>query len=526
LSVTPILPSARTTSGALFQSGVRLPQLDDPIRTAVQGDFNRDGNLDLAVVTGAGQGDSFAGELVVLLNQGNGTFSEGNSLAVSGEPGQLQTGDFDNDRIIDLALSTSDGASVFLGNGNGGFRAPLSLTAHDAGVADGDNLAVGDFNGDGRLDLATSGFGFAGSGAGTTVESEISVFMGGGNGTFFGPFNTRIAGDDELSLEAIRINGDGSMDLAVGADNQVKLLASKGDGTFNFPSVIAADNPTFIQSADVNSDGRTDLVWRDGSRSFYSLAARRLRGFSSPLEINAPTIAVGDFDGNRFNDLLLTPTGSAGRVLLGREAGGFRFVSDAVRVNPGLPPIVGDFNGDGRDDVISADFQNVHFARAPGGYVDGAGNLIVTGTRRSDTINVAREGGEIRVSVNGSVFSASFFDVNEVRVAGGRGNDVITVAAGLNKNVFASAGAGNDRVVGGMGRDTLLGGSGADVLIGGLGNDSLSGDAGNDNLDGGLGTDQIFGGADRDIFHTSDRPNELIDRQSNESAVFTAGRFF
>ena len=517
-----IFPAARTISGALFRSATALPAFANSIRSGVAGDFNGDGRLDLAVVSGSGQGDSFSGDATVLLNRGDGSFNKANSLVISGEPGVLQVGNFNFDRQLDLVISTSNGADVLIGNGNGTFASPISLLAHDAGAADGDNLAVGDFNGDGRLDVATSGFTFAGSGAGTTIESQIAVFLGIGNGAFIGPRFTRIAGDHGLSLEAIRINRDSSMDLAVGADNQLKLLAAKGDGTFDFPAVVAADNPTFVQGVDVNSDGRTDLLWRDGDQSFYALARRRFRGFAAPQQVapDSPAVAVGDYNRDRFNDLLLSPTANASRILLGRAGGSFRFVGDPVRVDAGLPPIVGDFNSDGRDDVVTADLRAIHFANSPRSFLDGAGNLIVTGTRRSDTIDITRDGSEIRVAVNGGVFGVSFFDVNQIRIAAGRGNDVITVAAGLTKNVFAAAGAGNDRIVTGAGQDTLIGGGGSDLLVGGLGDDSLQGDAGNDDLDGSLGNDTIFGGADRDVFHVTDNGTELKDRQQNESVIF------
>jgi hypothetical protein len=492
-----------------FQSGVRLPTFDDPIRNAIAGDFNRDGRMDLAVVTGTGKGDGFDGDVTVLMNRGGGTFTKADAFALADEPTALAVGNFDPGRQLDLVVSTSTGAAVLLGNGDGTFVNRVALNAHDAGAADNANgLAVGDFNGDGRLDVATSGHHFVSGQAGPT-ESQVAIFGGLGNGAFFGPVFTRIAGDAELGLATVRANNDRLSDLAVGADNQVKLLTGKGDGTFNFPSVLEADNPTFLRTADVNSDGRTDLLWRDGNETFFALSRRKSRGFAAPRRVapSSPVAVVGDFDGDRFNDLLLSPSASASRILEGRAGGQFQLVAEPVPVNPGVPGVVGDFNGDGRDDVLSANFQFLHFATTPAVFVDGAGVLNVNGTRKSDNISVSRVDSDIVVMLRGQRFEFSFFDVNSIRVTGGRGNDVITVAAGLSKNVFASGGAGNDRITGGIGNDTLSGGAG---------NDLLQGDADSDDLDGGLGNDSLFGGAGTDRFHITDATSELKDRTPGE----------
>jgi Ca2+-binding RTX toxin-like protein len=271
----------------------------------------------------------------------------------------------------------------------------------------------------------------------------------------------------------------------------------------------------------VNSDGRTDLLWRDGNGTFFALGLRRSRGFAAPRRISpqSDTAAVGDFNGDRLNDVLLEPTSTAGRTLLGRAGGTFTLVNDALRVDPGVPGVVGDFNGDRRDDVLSANFSRVFFAATPSVFLDGGGTLRITGTRRSDNIAVTRDNSTVVVAINGRSFEFSFFDVDQIRIAGGRGNDVITVAAGLTTNVFAAGGAGSDRITTGAGNDTLDGGAGNDALMGGLGIDLLHAGDDADDLDGGGGIDSIFGEAGRDVFHATDAAGELKDRQSNESTV-------
>src|SRR5229473_3580212 len=117
---------------------------NQPVSLTV-GDFNGDGVLDLA----AGISDSGFGSVSVLLGLGDGTFSAQGHFAVGGGPSSVVVGDFNGDGILDVVVGTGGGVSVMLGVGDGTFAAPSYYW-----LGMGRSVAVGDFNGDGVLDLA------------------------------------------------------------------------------------------------------------------------------------------------------------------------------------------------------------------------------------------------------------------------------------------------------------------------------------------------------------------------------------
>ncbi len=124
------------------------------------------GHVDLAVA------DSSRSQVDILLGQGNGTFQLGSSINVGAAPSAIVADDFGNGQT-DLAVADANDVSVLLGNGDGTFQPAIHMptgTAPETLVA----LVAGDFNGDGRLDLA----------AGNLSSNNISVLLGKGDGTF------------------------------------------------------------------------------------------------------------------------------------------------------------------------------------------------------------------------------------------------------------------------------------------------------------------------------------------------------
>src|SRR5690349_14760240 len=121
------------------------------------------------------------------------------------------------------------------------------------------DVVTADFNNDGKLDLATSSYDDA------TGDGSVSVLLGNGNGSFQ-PARTAATGSYPFSLASGDFNSDGKSDLATanwgGGDNDVSILLGKGDGTFS--SAVALNisdaNPWSIASGDMNADGKPDLV--------------------------------------------------------------------------------------------------------------------------------------------------------------------------------------------------------------------------------------------------------------------------
>jgi hypothetical protein len=327
----------------------------EPLAIAV-GDFNGDGIADLVTANR----NSY--NVTVLLGNGSGGFTPapGSPFAAGLYPQSLAAGDFNGDGIQDLAVANygASNVAILLGNGSGGFTpSAASPVAAGAGPL---SVAVGDFNGDGIPDLAIA----------NSIGSNVSVLLGDGTGGFVPALGSPFAtGVDPTWVAVGDFNGDGNQDLAIanGAGSVTVLL---GDGTGGFTAAVgspfaAGSGPFFVAVADFNGDGKPDLAVADyGSATVTVLLGDGTGGFTlapgSPFAAGSePTaIAVGDFNGDGIPDLAVSDEGGANNavVLLGNGAGGFSAA-------PGSPfaaganafsIVVGDFNGDGVQDLVLA----------------------------------------------------------------------------------------------------------------------------------------------------------------------------
>jgi hypothetical protein len=227
------------------------------------GDFNHDGNQDIATV------DGWNGVVSILLGNGDGTFTESPQHPQAGvNPVLAVTGDLNGDGNLDLVVANvfpSAGSqapsylTVLLGKGDGTFNA-----APNANVGVGpESILLADFNGDGKLDLAVSNIG-TGQGNGSTTN--VMVLLGNGDGTFAPPASTNVI----LYATAIAtgdFNGDGLPDLAVTLENNnvpnLYVLLGKGDGTFDTVEASEPGIATAPTVADFNGDGRPDVAVMD-----------------------------------------------------------------------------------------------------------------------------------------------------------------------------------------------------------------------------------------------------------------------
>jgi FG-GAP-like repeat len=216
------------------------------------GDFNGDGLEDVAYVSG-NYNNGPPWPLAVMLNNGDGTYRLGSTVGGSTYfdfAYAAAVGDFNGDGKLDIA--TIDGSfNVYLGNGDGTFQQGVSL------AMTGGAIIAGDFNGDGKLDLAVW--------SGNQKAFVIALLVGNGDGTFQKPrtitFNDGFCGF-QGGLEADDFNGDGHLDLAFCNKDQVGILLGNGDGTFQKPVFYAAgyDGAFTFATGDFNSDGKTDLA--------------------------------------------------------------------------------------------------------------------------------------------------------------------------------------------------------------------------------------------------------------------------
>jgi len=251
--------------------GTFMPPSSSPVSVGAgptalaMGDFTGDGKLDLAVA------NSTDNTLTILLGPGDGTFTPVSSPPATGTPFGLAIGDFNGDGKLDLAVANFDvnTVTILLGSGDGTF-APASSPPATAGPA----LVVGDFNGDGKLDLAVTNRG----------NSALTILLGNGDGTFApitGCCGTSVELTHTLGMAAGDFNGDGKLDLAVAILNiqpmfpvdYVIILLGKGDGTLaptDF-SLLLPDQPASLVAGDFDGDGKLDFATASDPNNYVSV---------------------------------------------------------------------------------------------------------------------------------------------------------------------------------------------------------------------------------------------------------------
>jgi hypothetical protein len=333
------------------------PAVSYPVGTnpqaVVTADFNNDGRFDL--VTANRDNDTVS----VLLGNGNGTFQPATTSATGATPVSLATGDFNRDGRLDLATANQNGSdlSVLLGNGNGTFQTQRLIDVDWTP----NSVAVGDFNGDGKLDLAvTSNFYYPGS----YTTGLASVLLGVGDGSFSAPIIGNTAMDRPINSEAVGdFNGDGKLDL-VTCDNaygEIQVLPGDGRGKLNPSGYIrnaANAHAVSMVTGDLNADGKLDLVMASGY-DVGVLLGNGAGGFSSwyPQHLTAgdePTsVVLGDFDHDGRLDIAAA-SGNEVSILRGEGDGTFNS-RDAFAAGPGAAAVAaGELNGDGWIDVAAA----------------------------------------------------------------------------------------------------------------------------------------------------------------------------
>ena len=335
------------------------------------GDMNKDGKPDLLVSTETTKNIS------VLLGRGDGQFrvAEGSPIRMAESPSEMVVGDLNSDSKPDLAFVSHDsyGVTLLFGDGKGGLAlAPTSpIKMKDGQHPHTHGLGIGDFNDDGKLDLATV----------NNADDDISVVLGDAKGNFTrAPGSPFAVGPSPYPLTLGDVNNDGHLDIVatatatgparsqqVSSTRALTLLLGDGRGGFRRQQVpLRTDQPWFVAISDVNGDRQPDLLATHAERSELTVLIADGRGglaeaSGSPVNWGGAVWHVAASDLNHDGRLDAIAAAERGiRIMLGDGRGGFRPAPNSPfpTGNGTWRLAVGDVNGDGKTDVITSNSES------------------------------------------------------------------------------------------------------------------------------------------------------------------------
>jgi hypothetical protein len=484
-----------------FQAPVAYSDTASPYQVAV-GDFNRDGNLDIAAVVNLGSGGLNNGEVDVYFGNGDGTFTKGRTFPTASYFGGVIVADFNNDGLLDIATADGGNVSILLGDGDGTFRpttyyqpaagfgymaagdfknngmtdivtvgnSQISLlldqpggTFHAAqnyqGTPYSDNAVLADFNGDGLNDMVSAGTVVKGQNSNTAVTVLLNS---GQQGRFKAqPVLTPITSEvnQPIFVAAGDFNGDHKTDVAVSLRNlngnaYVTILFGNGDGTFTAGAsyqVSSGYSGESILAIDLNNDGILDLVVGCGYNICVLLghgdgtfgAPQSYSGTGNVYE-SVSGLAIGDVNHDGKLDIVASCLGII-QILLGNGDGTFQpptsYSSSHSKTTYGVA--LADFNGDGNLDIAVA--NNV-----TGGNGSTVGVLLGNG---DGTFQAQKNYG------TGSSPSSNGFNI---AVADFDGDGKLDIAIPISSQLCVLHGKGD----GSLGPPTTYGGEGISIAVG------------------------------------------------------------
>jgi VCBS repeat-containing protein len=520
------------SSGATFGGPTTVGTGVDPVSVAV-GEFNQDGDPDLAVAEESGR-------VLVLLGGPGGGFA-GPTAVLSGSqalagPSSVAVGDFNRDGDPDLAVANRNWnrVTVLLGGPGGSFGSPTNVPTGTLPAS----VAVADFNADGKPDLATAHpttnnvavlLNTTVTNRAPTAAADAYTTSEDTALTVNAPGVLANDGDpDGNQLSAMLVSGPSHGTIALNANGSFTYTPAadyNGDDSFTYQAsdgTLQSGPATVTITVTGANDGPTATgdTYSTAEDTALTVAAPGVLGNDSDPDGDSLSAVVDS--GPTHGSLTLNPNGSFTYTPAANYNGSDSFtyrasdgtltsslatvtltvtaVNDApsVTVTRGTVAPGGTCGTDDRSGTINLSVGDVESAAtaltlsatSSNPTLVPNGNLVLGGSGANRTLKVT--------SVAGRTGTATL----TVTVSDGQatGTVTVTVKVGGNGNDTLAGGAGADLLFGQNGNDTLTGGDGYDLLCGGNGNDTLSGGGGDDSLGGAIGNDQLTGGPGADRF--------------------------
>lgn len=326
---------------------------------AIAADVNGDGKMDLICANS----DDFT--LSIYTNIGGGTFGLSATVGVGREPYSVAAADVNGDGKMDLITANySDGTlTVLTNNGRGGFAVASSPAVGQQPTS----VIAADVNNDGKMDLIAANY----------IDSTLSILTNNGTGGFV-TAATVTTGNNTAPVTVVAgdFNGDGKMDLATANDSgSATILTNNGTGGFALAATLSAPGilfgPQSIAAADVNNDNKMDLITVNGDNNGHNTLTvwtnNGHAGFTTSVFLtnNVGAVAAADINGDGSVDLISQNFDYPNQdltVWTNNGSGGFAISSINYFAGQQMASFVvaADLNGDGQTDLVAGMISNDH----------------------------------------------------------------------------------------------------------------------------------------------------------------------